>query len=151
MPTSRCVLTLAAVFCGLAAPYPSGAEGPPAKLTSADIATVQIRLNSGGVDLGFSSDLPGDDPRVRALVEVIRDRAEPAHDHKCGNRGSIRFQMRDGRRLALGLLPGHTAGFYELRFYEGDEFVAIYRIDRAAFLAALGDLGVPLDDRAFAD
>ena len=139
------------IIGGVAAHAATVAEEPHADLIPERVASIQIVLNAGGVGLGYVSELPGDDAGVRALVEVIRDRAEPAHDHKCGNRGSIRFQMRTGTQLALGLLPGHAMGFYELRFYRGDEFVAIYRIDRAAFFAALGDLGVPLDDRAFAD
>jgi hypothetical protein len=33
--------------------------------------------------------------------------------------------------------------------YDGDRYVAVYRVERAALLAALEDLGVPMDDPAF--
>jgi len=112
------------------------------------INSVRIHLNPWGPHLGFETELAGNDPRVEALVTVIR-RAEPGGGHKCANAGAIRFRMNDGGLIGVGLLPSHTAGLYELRLYDGDDYVAAYRADRSALLIALQDLGLPLDDPAF--
>ena len=150
MTRPRRLLPIVIIIGAMAAQAAAGSEGALADLIPERVASIQILLNAGGVDLGYVSELPGDDPAVRELIEVIRARAVPTTDHKCGNRGSIRLHLPDGTQLALGLLPGHTEGFYELRFYRGDRFVAIYRIERDPFLAALGHLGVPVGHRAFA-
>lgn len=113
-----------------------------------DITSVRINLLPGGAHLGFESEIPGDDPRVEALAALIRD-AEPGAGHKCANAGAIRFRMADGTVIGVGLLPSHTGDGYGLRLYDGDRFVAVYRVERAALLAALEDLGVPMDDPAF--
>jgi hypothetical protein len=112
------------------------------------IVSVRINLSPRGAQLGFESEVPGDDPRVEALAALIRE-AEPGGGHKCANSGAIRFRMEDGRVIGVGLLPSHTGGDYGLRVYDGDRFVAVYRVERAALLAALEDLGVPMDDPAF--
>ena len=58
--------------------------------------------------------------------------------------------MTDGTVIGVGLLPSHTNdGGYGLRLYDGDRFVAVYRVERAALLNALQDVGVPMDDPAF--
>ena len=75
--------------------------------------------------------------------------AEPAKDHRCSNSGVIRFAMADGSVIGVGLLPSHTEGFYGLRLYDGDRYLAVYSVERAALLRALEDLGVPVDDPAF--
>lgn len=51
--------------------------------------------------------------------------------------------------VGVGLLPGHSPGVYDLRLYDGDDFVVTYRVDRPALLAALEALGLPMDDPAF--
>jgi hypothetical protein len=117
-------------------------------LRSENIASMRVSLNPWGGQIGFEIEFAGDDPRVEALAAVIRQ-AEPGGGHKCANAGAIRFRTRDGRKIGVGLLPSHTPGLYEFRLYDGDHFVAAYRVDRAVLLAALQDLGVPIDDPAF--
>jgi len=112
------------------------------------IGTVRINLNPGGAQLGFETELAGSDPRVEALLAVIRG-AEPGGGHKCANAGAIRFRMNDGRLIGVGLLPSHTAGLYELRLYDGEDYLAAYRVDREDLLLALEKLGVPRNDPAF--
>jgi hypothetical protein len=112
------------------------------------IGSVRINLLPRGAQLGFEVEVPGDDPRVEALSVLIRE-AEPGGGHKCANSGAIRFQMADGKFIGVGLLPSHTQEGYGLRVYDGDRFVATYRVERAALLNALEDLGVPMDDPAF--
>ena len=129
---------------------PAAAEGTDVRdsLRPQNIRSVQITLNSGGAQLGFETELSGGDPRILALVAVIRE-AETRGGHKCPNAGAIRFRMEDGSVVGVGLLPSHTAGAYELRLYDGDEYLTAYRVDRAALLAALEQIGVPTDDYAF--
>lgn len=151
MNRPRRLLSTITIIGAMAAHATAGSEDALARLIPERVASIQILLNAGGVDLGYVSDIPGDDPAVRELIELLHARAEPTTDHKCGNRGSIRFHLLHGAQLWLGLLPGHTEGFYQLRLYQGDTFVAIYRIERRALLAALGNLGVPLGSYAFAE
>jgi hypothetical protein len=112
------------------------------------ITGVQINLLPRGAQLGFAAEIPGDDPRVEPLAALIRE-AEPGGGHKCPNSGAIRFRMADGTVVGVGLLPSHTGDRYGLRLYDNDRFVAVYQVERAALLAALENLGVPMDDPAF--
>jgi hypothetical protein len=57
--------------------------------------------------------------------------------------------MEDGGVVGVRLLPSHTAGRYELRLYDGDEYVAAYRVDRVSLLEVLEKLGLPMEDPAF--
>jgi hypothetical protein len=113
-----------------------------------NISDIRINLNPWGPHLGFETELAGDDPRLEALLAVIRE-AEDGGGHKCANAGAIRFRMKDGGLVGVGLLPSHTEGLYELRLYDGNDRVGAYRVDRLALLGALEDLGVPLGDPAF--
>ena len=112
------------------------------------IRSVRVNLNPWGPHLGFEIEIAGDDPRLESLVAVIRG-GESGGGHKCANAGAIRFWMADGRMVGVGLLPSHEAGLYELRLYDGDEYVAACRVNRAALLEALGNLGLPMEDPAF--
>ena len=129
--------------------FPVVAGGPPA--TPGVFARVparpRINLNPWGAHLGFEMEIAGDDLGLAALVSVVRD-AEPARGHKCANRGAIRFRMSDGSVIAVGLLPSHSEGFYDLRLYEGERLKGVCRVDRTQFLAVLDELGVPMDDPA---
>jgi hypothetical protein len=113
-----------------------------------NITDARVNLNPWGGNLGFEVEIDGDDPRVDALVALIRG-AEPGKGHRCSNSGAIRFTMDDGRVIGVGLLPSHTEGSYLLRLYDGDDLVAVYRVERMELLRALADLGVPDDDPAF--
>jgi hypothetical protein len=131
---------------------PAAAAGTELRdsLRPENIAAVRINLHARGAQIGFEIEAAGDDPRVEALAAVIRE-AEPGGGHKCSNSGAIRFRMVDGSVVGVGLLPAHTPGVYALRLYDGDLFVAVYRVERAVLLRALDDLGVPMDDPAFED
>jgi hypothetical protein len=136
----------------LALSLPVAAAGTDLRdsLRPENIAGVRINLHARGAEIGFEVEAAGDDPRVEALASVIRE-AKPGGGHKCPNSGAIRFRMVDGSVVGVGLLPGHEPGIYDLRLYDGDLFVAVYRVDREALLRALADLGVPMDDPAFRD
>lgn len=128
-----------------------GAAAGTALLDSLDphhIRSVRISLNPWGAHLGFETEIAGDDVRLEALVSVIRG-AEPGGGHKCANAGAIRFRMVDGGVIGVGLLPSHKEGLYEIRLYDGDNYVAAYRVQRASLLVALQELEVPMDDPAF--
>jgi hypothetical protein len=128
-------------------PAATGAE-PLDSLQSGAIRAVRVNLNPWGPHLGFEMELARDDPRVESLVAVIRGSA-PGGGHKCANAGAIRFHMKDGDVIGVGLLPSHQAGLYELRLYDGDAHVATRTVDRAELLSALTALGVPMGDPAF--
>lgn len=114
------------------------------------ISSMRITLKPGGAEIGFEAEFSGDDPAVGDLVAVIRT-GEPGGDHKCVNAGSIRFTMRDGSVIGVGLLPAHTGDHYGLRLYDGDRLVTCVRVERYALLEAVEALGVPMDDPAFRD
>jgi hypothetical protein len=150
MKTLVLLRTTAAVAILLATS--SATAGVPAldALRPEEISGVRIRLDAWGSRPGFEMEVPGDDPRVERLVAVIRE-SGPGDGHKCPNTGSIRFAMTDGREFGAGLLPGHTGGTLEIRWYDGDRLVDVYRVNRTALIDALAKLGVPADDPAFGD
>jgi len=143
-------LTLVLVLIALCPPAVAGERDLVTALVPADITGARINLNPWGPHLGFESEVEGEDPRMAALVSVIRN-AEPAQGHKCSNRGAIRFLMSGGGVIAVGFLPSHSEGYYEFRLYDGDRLERVYRVQRAPLLTALADLGVPVDDPAFTD
>ena len=140
------------VIVVIVACLPAAAAGTDLRdlLQPHSISVVRFNLNPWGPHLGFEMELAGDDPHVEALVAVIRG-AEPGGGHKCANAGAIRFRMEDGQVIGIGLLPSHKEGLYELRLYDGDDYVDAYRVDRLALLSALEDLGLPMDDPAFGE
>jgi len=112
------------------------------------IAGARINLDAWAAQIGFEAEFDGADPRLGPLVKVLRE-ATPGHGHKCANAGAIRFRMADGSVIGVGLLPGHEAGLYEVRLYDADRYVGVYRVDRDRLLAALERLGLPMGDPAF--
>jgi hypothetical protein len=139
---------LVIVVLVLCMPGAAAGTDPRDSLSPENISGVRVNLVPRGAQLGFETEVAGDDPGVEALAAVIRE-AELGGGHRCANAGAIRFSMEDGSVIGVGLLPSHTGGLYELRLYDGDHFVAVYRVDRAILLAALEGLGVPMDDPAF--
>jgi len=113
-----------------------------------DVAGARINLNPWGPHIGFEAEFDGGDARLQPLLAVIRE-AAPGKGHKCSNSGAIRFRMDDGSVIGVGLLPGHEAGLYEIRLYDGDRYVGVRRVDRDRLLDALRGLGLPMDDPAF--
>lgn len=148
MKTEIHLFTLFLVSIALCLPAVAGERNVLAALVVEDIEDARINLNPWGGHLGFEMEIDGDDPGLAALVSVIRS-AAPARGHKCSNRGAIRFRMSDGGVIAVGLLPSHSAGIYNLRLYAGERLQGVCRLDRGPFLAALDALGVPMDDPAF--
>jgi hypothetical protein len=132
----------------LCQPAVAGDQGPLAALSTEDIATVRINLNTWGASLGFEADFDGDDPRLAPLIAVIKN-ADQGGGHKCPNVGAIRLRMAGGGVIGLGLLPSHNEGLYGFRLYDGDVFLGPYTVERAPFISALERLGVPMDDPAF--
>jgi hypothetical protein len=123
-------------------------DGPLAALEPQRIESVRINLNPRGAELGFELELAGQDPRTTSLIALIRG-ATPGGGHRCANAGAIRIRMTDGRKIGVGLLPSHQEGVYELRLYDGEDYIGAYRVDRASLLATLESIGVPIDDPAF--
>jgi len=124
------------------------AGDPRDALLRGPIREARIDLIPWGPHLGFELEVSGDDARLDPLVAVILA-GEPGGDHKCSNKGAIRLFMEGGRIVGVGLLPGHEPGAYAVRLYDGEVRVGTFRVDRDALLAALGSLGVPLDEPAF--
>ena len=145
-PRVGILATLSLLAAGSAAS--ADADGIRKSLKAGEIESMRLNLAPAGAGLGFEMALSGDDPRVEALAELVRE-AEPGGGHKCPHQGAIRFRMRDGRVVGVGLLPSHTPGIYELRLYDGERYLEAYRVERAALLRALEDLGVPVADPAF--
>ncbi len=134
----------------LLACMPAPAEGLALldSLRSENITTARINLNPGGADIGFEAEFDGGDPRLEPLVALLRG-ALPGGGHKCPNAGAIRFRMKDGSVVGVGLLPSHTNGRYEFRLYDGDRYIEPFIVERDSLLAAMEVLGVPTDDHAF--
>jgi hypothetical protein len=82
------------------------------------------------------------------LIAVIKS-ADQGGGHKCLNVGAIRLRMAGGGVIELGLLPSHSKGLYGFRLHDGGVFLGPYIVQRAPFLSALEELGVPMDDPAF--
>jgi hypothetical protein len=140
------IVLLAALLGG--APLAAADPDPRDLLRPGEIESVSIHLNAAGANLGFEAEIDGADPRLAALLAVIRGAQTPG-GHKCPNAGSIRFRLTGGDVVGVGLLPSHSPGLYELRIYDGERLVDAYSVERAALLSALDALGVPLDDHAF--
>jgi hypothetical protein len=141
-----CILSLT-LICSFAR---AGEQTQIADLLTGDIETVRINLNAWGASLGYESEFDGDDRRLAPLIAVIRS-ADQGGGHKCPNMGAIRLRMEGGEVVGLGLLPSHSEGLYGFRLYDGDVFLGAYVVPRSPFLSALEELGVPMDDPAFAD
>lgn len=144
------ILTLFIAITLLSLPAAAGEQTQATELLLGDIEDVRVNLNSWGPHLGFEVVIAGENPRLTPLISMIRG-AQPGQGHKCANRGAIRFRLKDGRLIAVGLLPSHSVGFYGLRLYAGERLQGVYRVDREAFLAVLEGLDVPVNDPAFGE
>jgi hypothetical protein len=68
-----------------------------------------------------------DDPtEVSEFMGMLRT-GRANEDHKCGDVGTANLNFEDGA-IKIGLLPGHTARYYEFRYDRNN-----YRIDRRRF------------------
>ena len=142
-------IRLAAIALAICPPFlTAGAQEPNeliAELSVGTIDLVRINLNAWGSTLGFEEVVAGNDPRIAALIELIRN-AEPGTGHKCANVGAVRFLIAKGRQIALGILPSHDETGFELRLYSGEQYVGVVRVDRDHILSVLEDMGVPTDN-----
>jgi hypothetical protein len=148
MPIVCRVLLCSFVVLTLCPPAAPHEPDPRSTLATCDIERIRINLNPWGPHLGFEIEVDGQHPGVAALSALVRQ-AETSHGHKCANRGAIRFWMADGSMVAVGLLPGHDQGRYQLRFYRGSRLGGVYSVPRDAFMEVLEGLGVPGADPAF--
>lgn len=143
------VLSVVLALIVISHPTAAGGSDLLPTLAAAAVESVRINLNPWGPHLGFEVEVDGRDPRVAPLLRVISG-AQPSKGHKCANRGAIRFRIAGGAMVAVGLLPSHSTGFYQLRLYDGDRLEGVYKVSREELLDALEALGVPPDDPAFA-
>lgn len=77
---------------------------------------------------------------VKALAAVIRS-GTPTAGHKCRDTGKLRFHLRDGSVVSLGILLNHQSGFVEYKVDVG-ETAEWFHVDESAFAAALERFGV---------
>ena len=136
------------VFLMLALCMPALGGDMRESLHPGKVDSVRVNLNPAGAGIGFELEIDGTDPGLEPLMAMIRN-AAPGCGHKCPNSGAIRFTMRDGSLIGIGLLPGHAPGEYGLRLYDGNRFLKTYCVDRKELLCALEMLGVPGNDPAF--
>lgn len=139
---------VSAIVAILSFPVGAGERDLLSNLETRDIESARINLNTWGASLGFATEIDGDDPRLVPLIAVIKS-ADQGGGHKCPNMGAIRLRMAGGGVIGLGLLPSHSKGLYGFRLFDGDVFLGPYIVQRAPFLSALEQLGVPMDDPAF--
>ncbi len=84
---------------------------------------------------------------IREFAALV-SRAVPGSDHKCKDIGEIRFNLRSGDTVRIGLLPAHQEGFYDLRFYKSEGY-SVWQVDREQLLGLLERAGIPARDPAF--
>jgi hypothetical protein len=130
----------------LAVVAPTAAEAPVTlhQLQPSEIEGLSASLAAREAEPGLELALPGDDPRVGTLADLLRE-AQPARDHRCSDAGALRFRLRDGRILHVGLLPSHVEGRYGLRLWEEGRVLGTFDVERGALLEALEAIGLPLN------
>ena len=84
---------------------------------------------------------------IREFATLV-SRAESGDDHKCQDIGEIRFGMRDGSTVRIGLLPAHQDGIFNLRFYGADGY-SVGQVDRESLFGLLERAGIPARDSSF--
>jgi hypothetical protein len=148
MKSQLSILMFLIALFALCLPASAGNEALLESLRPEKIAGARISLEPAGADIGFEMEIEGGDARLEPLLEVIRT-SEAGGGHKCPNEGAIRFFIKGGGIVGIGLLPSHSAGRYELRLYDGDRHLETRIVDRERLLTALEGLGVPTSDPAF--
>jgi hypothetical protein len=135
MTSIRELAALLALGCAL-----SAAAAEPPMLPAGEIESVEIAAFDWSVQQEVPLITGTDAAAVEALAAVIRSGA-PTAGHKCRDTGKLRFHLRDGSVVSLGILPGHQSGFVEYKVYAG-ETAEWFHVDEAAFAAAVERLGV---------
>jgi hypothetical protein len=115
------------------------AVGPPA-LPVGEIESVEIVAFDWSVRQEVPLITGTDAAAVEALAAVIRSGA-PTGGHKCRDTGKLRFHLRDGSVVSLGILQGHQPGFVEYKVDVG-ETAEWFHVDESAFAAAVERFGV---------
>jgi len=135
MASVGAIAALVAAGCAVAA----SATGPPV-LPAGQIETVEI----AAFDWGAGKEVPlvtsTDTAAVEALAAVIQ-LGTPSSGHKCHDTGKLRFHLRDGSTVSLGVLQGHQLGFVEYKLDVG-ETSEWFHVDETAFAAAVERFGV---------
>ncbi len=113
--------------------------GPPV-LPAGQIESVEIAAFDWSVPREVPLVTGTDAAAIETLAAVIRS-GTPTAGHKCRDTGKLRFHLRDGSVVSLGILQGHQAGFVEYKVYVG-EATEWFHVDESAFAAALARFGV---------
>jgi hypothetical protein len=124
---------------------PCGASEPSFRPAFGSIQGVRINLSPHGAQIGWENEVAGDHPAVSELVDLI-DHAAPGNDHKCPNIGAIRLFREDRSVVAVGLLPSHSEGRFDLRLYDDGRFECVVQVDHDRLREILASLGVPEDE-----
>jgi hypothetical protein len=127
----------AAVIAGYA--VAASATGPPV-LPAGQIESVEIVAFDWGVRQEVPLVTSTDAAAIEVLAAVIRS-GTPTAGHKCRDTGKLRFHLRDGMVVTLGILQGHQAGFVEYKVYVG-EASEWFHVDESVLAAALERFGV---------
>lgn len=116
-------------------------------LPSANASQVRVTIFSNP-ELHQAEDVENQEPQnlefqtsdSTAILKLVAalEKGQPCDDHKCAPAGSIQLSYPSGD-LLLHFLPGHTAGFYEVR-RNGKP----YSLPHDSFAEALAACGVPL-------
>jgi hypothetical protein len=118
----------------------AGQSEPPA-LVPHEIHSITITLDGDLVQLEPMSVTTDGRTLIRELAALV-SRAVPGEDHKCRDIGEIRFKLRSGETVRIGLLPAHQEGLYDLRFYLSEGY-SVRQIDRESLLSLLERTGIP--------
>lgn len=78
------------------------------------------------------------DPKVIRRFLLLLRTARKTQTHKCGDTGSVVFELASGNTYRIGITPGHNARFYEVSM-PGRQ----WKLERKEFLATLKEAGVP--------
>lgn len=121
----------------LAWPVQRPPKFPLEHVKSLDIKTVRF----DGKEYIRKSSTSTDVPLITALLQVMQS-GKGTGDHKCGDVGTLSFHLESGPPLTIGILPGHHPAYYEYRLYSsGENNYDVFKVDRAALLAAMTALG----------
>lgn len=109
---------------------------PLAGIEPDSVRAVEVEFGPWGEEPAPAGGASNDRDVVAAVLAVLRTGTEHKN-HKYGDRGALLLQRTSGATVRLGILPGHSADWYELRCLG-----KLYRVPRAAFVEAMRRVGV---------
>ncbi len=109
---------------------------PPGSIKSVEVERL-IRRDEHTATESVASE---DAIKTHALAALV-EQGKPVPYHKCGPRAYLRFRLHSGQMVEMWLFPGHSESHYEYR-YPAQGLGNMFRVDRAAFLKAMSDIGV---------